>query len=187
MLTVQCPEAVLCVQCAPDEGLPHQLRALRSAVGENGAKDVMMLYSDSPEVLDGDETWAEFKNLLCVAQDPLHIAMRIEKATSKKQTIKSGQLRVCLNKLRFGIAHCGPYYRKGDRLSARPALPALMNHMARSTAASRVRNIKRDGYSKKPYTRADTFLKDVTAICVVQKAKHTKSFSRKTANMTTVL
>ena len=171
-MTVRCVDGILNIVPAPDEGadnLEHQINALREAVGtdRDAAAGVKMVFSDRPEGID-DERWvATFPNLTCVAKDPLHPALAIEKPSREKPTAFSKKVRRCLAKFRIGTSDAAPFYRKGAQRMAVPTLSRCMNAMSVREAEARHREIIADGYDLTACSRGEDFLKDIAALCKV--------------------
>ena len=102
-LSVKCADGLLYVGPKRSEGLPHQIAALDEAVGEDGHDQVRAICSDAPERLDAPRLRDLFPNLDCVIHDPMHIPMKVEKATKEKRTQFSSLLRCCVCKFRYCI------------------------------------------------------------------------------------
>ena len=85
-LSVRCPDGVLHVKPAKSEGAPYQIRALEEAVGKGAIKDVLAVCTDNPEVLDSKARWERFTSINCIIKDPIHVAIKVEKASKERIT-----------------------------------------------------------------------------------------------------
>lgn len=112
MLSVMCGDGFLHVEPFPSEKLVYLVAALRAGVGAHETGKTKLVLSDTPEITDDPELHREFGVLDCVGGDPLHVALRVEKAWGGHSSDFSRRLRRSLCKLQWGIEDHQPYYRK---------------------------------------------------------------------------
>jgi hypothetical protein len=183
MLSVTCYDSVLLTKAAPSEFFTWQFEALKEAVGEGGAEDVLILLSDDPIALDKAPLFEHFVNATCVAKDPIHVALKIELASGEKVTAFSLLLRRCLQKFRCGVEDRKPYHRSGHPTPRSVSLATAMSSMTTQKAAAKVKGINNDGYETIPYRSADSFVQDVAAIA----KSYPEELGRRINKKTTVL
>ena len=139
--------------------------ALKAGLGPLGACRTHMVNSDSPEKLDVPALYAEFTALECISADPLHIALRVEKAPHEATTEMSLLLRLCMTKFRFGVLDDRPYFRCGrvavGCISLDGAVAATVNH----GTDRRVHHMaKGSAYIEQPYSDTVGFVWDVATL-----------------------
>lgn len=153
------------------------------AVGEHGKSDVQLVYADNCTPLDKPSLYEHLDNLACVAMDPLHVALKVEKATDGKKNAVSSLLRRCLTKFTMGQDDGRPYFKSGAAAPAVTSLSDSMEDMTTSTAARRIRRIRKDEYLLSPYLREIDFVRNVAAILL----SYPEYLRKRTGNTSTVL
>ena len=99
LLSVMRADSIIHLHVAPDEGIEHQRIALNSAVGDHRPRDTRLLLSDSPLNLDVPDINQDFGSLECIGSDPLHVALRLEKASNQKKNRLSKRVGPCMSEL----------------------------------------------------------------------------------------
>ena len=183
MLTVTCPDGVLDIVPSHSEGFPDLRSALLRSVGDGGTGRTRLIASDSPCTLDVPALFVEFPALECVAGDPLHVVLRVEKSSAEKKTRLSKGLRVCTGKLRAGFEDGQPYFRHTMVVPEHVGLDsefASMGSVWRRFRSTRIFESRE--YADLPYTRAADFVRDIAALA----QSFPEQMPRKTKNKTTV-
>lgn len=144
--------------------------------------EVLLLFSDNPEGVDKPELYDMLKELLCVAMDYLHPAMKVETASGGKVTPLSSLLRRCLKKFKQNSDDGKPYYRSGMETMNVPRLDIVIASMSEKQATRRLNCIKRSGYSSSGYQNGAAFLNDVAALCKL----FPKEMRKKTGKTSTI-
>ena len=190
-LTVQCNTSVLLTSPTFSEAYPNQVAALKEGVGDDGIDEIMLLFSDHPEILDVPDLWLLLINLCCLAKDPLHVALRIEKAFGGKTTPLSSLLRKCLCKFRHAEDDGKPFFRmdRANALEKAAALPLLRmaDAMIAEEAAAQILLINTDEYGATPYANCDDFVYDVAALSVTFPNEMGRKIEKSTTVLTSLL
>ena len=161
--TVRCAKSVLLVKPKRSEQGSLQIDSVVEAVGEDVAA-VRLLLTDNPVVVDVPETYDRLTELEGVAGDPLHIAMKMEEATNRRQL--SVDVRRCVRKFSQPSDDGQPYFRAGAQC---PPLPKLGDVIAELTQPMQKRIVDRiaaENYPGAPYASGLDFVKDIAALCV---------------------
>ncbi len=108
-ISVCCPQAVLNVRAKPSEAVNYQLDVMKEAVGEDGRCQVRALGSDRPYEVDTREKYIAFPNTECIFGDPIHIWMKIDKATGCAAKTLAALLKRCVVKFKQGTSDRTPY------------------------------------------------------------------------------
>lgn len=119
---------------------------------------------------------------LAVAKDPLHVALKVEQATGGSATELSILMRRIVGKFAFGYDDGEPLFMCTSSVPDCISLVDAISAMSEVSARRRTQAIRRHGYGAAPYKRADQFVKDVAALCMV----HHHLMRRKTATKSTV-
>lgn len=164
MLTMATPDAVLLVKAAPSEAPTHHVAAIQEGIGEGGAALLRLLLSDEPVVLDTPALRAAFIYLRCVCKDPIHIALKIEKASGEKVTTFSLLIRKCVFKFRHGHDDGKAYYTKTVKLPRARSLADVAAGMTLRQAKNHRSAIEKDSYKETPYKSVGQFVQDEAAI-----------------------
>ena len=164
------------------ESAPNMISALREAVGADGRDQVRLVCSDSPEVLC-PVVRDHLPRVLCVAKDPLHVALKVESAANERVTPLSRLLRKCLRKFVIGGDDGKSYFRGNRRMVDIPSLGAAIGAMTPGRKRAVLKRIEGDAYPDKPYAGASHFLEDVAAAC----KEHPAEMNRKTNRGSTAL
>ena len=161
VMTVTCRSGLLLA--TPQSGEDAKA-ALEKAVPAGRANEVRLVYSDSPERDDPDV--AELYPHATTAQDPLHIALRIEKGMGGHTTKMSALLRRILQKFRLPAGEHSPgVYRKGDYVHSKAKhLQRHMDNMTAWEAGIRVGQMELKEYIDAPYTSHREWSRDLAAI-----------------------
>jgi hypothetical protein len=165
LLTVQCKCGILLIKAAPSEHSKHVLDAIEEAVGSNGKRQVIMIFSDSAVSIDFAAAKQKFVNLKAIAQDPIHLALRVEKVTGENINALSALLRRCLVKWKVGAGAGERYYTKGSPGDTHSTLDDVLGSMSDAVAAARVAAIKQELFPDRAYASVASFVLDVAAIC----------------------
>ena len=164
LLSVRSADSIIHLHVAPNEGIEHQRIALNSAVGDHRPRDTRLLLSDSPLILDVPAIYQDFESLECIGGDPLHVALRLEKASNQKKNLLSKGVRACMSKLRNGYSDNRAYYKRGMAVPCHLDFDEALQRMSDSIASRRVRRILKDAdYMKAPYRTASELVRDITA------------------------
>ena len=175
--------SVLLVKPCASESAPNQISALLEAVGADGYNQPRLVCSDSPEVLC-PVVRDHLPRVLCVAKDPLHVALKVESAANERVTPLSRLLRKCLRKFAAIGGDDGKQYFRGQRQMVDiPSLGDLVGSMTPGRKRTVLNRISGATYSDRPYAGAFHFLEDVAALCV----EHPDELRRKTNSGSTVL
>lgn len=174
-LTVRCPTGILITKPARSEKFEHLLETLREAVGRDGEKEVLIVFSDAPVTLDTLELYQQFPALLCVCKDTLHIALKLEQATREKINPLTSLLRRCLCKLQLPCDDGLAFFVAGRPLPEVLPLARLMRQTTPRMTRRRVSRIEEETFPTLPYPRFLDFLRDVAAIANTHKRFLSKS------------
>ena len=101
LLTATCPSGVMNTPAYSDK-LEHQMKSLSEALAD-GSKEMLIVFSDMPSVLESPQNYATFRGCQCVAKDLVHIPWKVEQAMGLKKTELSVALRRCVWKLNFAM------------------------------------------------------------------------------------
>ncbi len=195
--TVRADSATLLVKPQYSEAQSCQLDSLSEATAgatvestRAARAEVELLFSDSPSALDDDVSkrgrtslYSTFPNLLCVAKDPIHVALRVELARGGAVSPCSVCIRRCMVKFRRGGDDGCEYFRKGMRVPECLRLRDAIHAMSERVSEKRVSRIEKSGYTEMPYFTSKDFVLDIAAIAV----KYKKEWRRKTSSKSTVL
>ncbi|CAK0909434.1 unnamed protein product, partial [Prorocentrum cordatum] len=151
------------------------ISALLEAVGADGRNQPRLVCSDSPEVLC-PVVREHLPRVLCVAKDPLHVALKVESAANERVTPLSRPLRKCLRKFVIGGDDGKQYFRGQRQMVDIPSLGDVIGSMPPSRKRAVLNRTSSDTYSARPYAGASHFLEDVAALCM----EHPDELRRKT-------
>ena len=88
MHSVAADNMILVYSLKASERSGEQISSIIEGVGPDAAAQVEFLYSDSPTVLDDVALLnRELPNVHAVAKDPVHVAIKVEKAFGKRRTV----------------------------------------------------------------------------------------------------
>ena len=168
MLTVVCSNMVVHVEPQPWEMDANALmRILVRACGLLGTRFTRLVMSDSPDVLDIRAIYVRFPFLECIAGDPIHIVLRVEKAFGEMRSNLSSGLRVCMNKLRMGLDDGREYFTFNCTVPKHPTLQDVMKQLDRTKVSAIVKRIHgQSGATVRPYRSVQAFQADVASLAV---------------------
>ena len=186
--TVRSADTVLLTAVRFSECFDDQASSLKEAVSSSVAQDdlsrqdVELIYSDAPNKLDKDELFTIFEKLLCVGKDPIHVALKVEKAFGERKSKLSVRLRACMRKFAHGHDDFQLYFKHDCAVPRVPKLHEVAGPMTQSTAIRRARALDQPDYATTPYRRPLDFVKDVAALTIV----HASLMRRRTGKTSTV-
>ena len=185
--TVRAADTLLLTVTRKGEGFEDQFASLSAAVvsaeqGDTSTDEVEMIYSDAPARLDKARLYSGFQNLCCLAKDPIHVALKVEKAFNGRSVELTNRLRIVMHKFAYGQDDGHPYYKQGGAIPHAPKLNEVTQRMSKATAQRRVPDLYRGDYGSIPYRRALDFLKDIAALTIVYE----KDMRRQTGKSATV-
>ena len=193
--TVRGSDTVLLTTVRATEGFHEQLLSLREAVNAPGmepgnvsdsvgwkASGVQLIFSDAPVNLDRPELFAHFPDLVCIAMDPIHVALKVEQATGGAKNACSVDLRRCLLKFACPTEDGLACFKNGDKLDRTPTLAEVQASMTPARAQQLVDRIRSDAYTDEGYACVADFVLDVAALIV----KHPSIMRRRTGKGCTV-
>lgn len=172
---------MLLVKPYSSESAPNMISALLEAIGADGHNQPRLVCSDSPEVLC-PVVREYLPRVLCVAKDPLHVALKVESAANERVTPMSRLLRKCLRKFVVGGDDGKQYFRGQRQLVNIASLGEVIGSMPPSRKRIVLHRISGDTYSDRPYQGASYFLEDAAALCM----EYPDELPRKTNSGSTV-
>ena len=144
LLSVMRAESIIHLHVAPDEGIEHQRIALNSAVGDHRPRDTRLLLSDSPLNLDVPDINQDFGSLECIGSDPLHVALRLEKASNQKKNRLSKRVGSCMSELQNGYSDNRAYHKRGMAIPCHLDCEEALRRISDTIANRRVGRILED-------------------------------------------
>ena len=139
-----CPDGLLDCRCGRDERTA--LIDMLNALPMHGFK---FLFIDRPSDYDGDEEIDRKLGFPVHAQDPLHIALRVERASGNKKTELSRKVRRIMLPLGLHADDGRPVYRKhGRELSSQSLLPNALASMTQHQPECSTAEPRRSGVCK---------------------------------------
>ena len=179
IITVRASRTTLIVSPKPSENIRYQLQAIAEVLPTSPSNEVGLIFSDDPVKLDDLATFSLMPNAI-LAKDPIHIALKVEKASGGSRTPLSRCLRRILMKFIVPYDDQLGYASKGSTHGYSYDAWGIASAMSDATARRHFRRMESKGYSDTPYTEPMQFVTDIAALMKYYNDQMHRKVAKKT-------